>query len=139
MTSSTGCVVNINDNDKVTQVNEQSTDQEVHKNNDVGDDGVLFTPTIQVSRQTAVNYHSDKDVFIVLGCSGDGIKIDDNDKVTQVNEQSTDQEVHKNNDVGDDGVLFTPTIQVSRQTAVNHDQDLDPAAPILLPKLVRVT
>ncbi len=56
MTWSTGCVVNINDNDKVTQVNEQSTDQEVHKNNDAGHGAVLFTPTIQVSRQTAVNH-----------------------------------------------------------------------------------
>jgi hypothetical protein len=121
MTRSTGCVVNINDNDKVTQVNEQSTDQEVHKNNDAGHGAVLFTPTIQVSRQTAVNYNSDKDVFIVLGCNHDGIDVNDNDKVTQVNEQSTDQEVHKNNDAGHGAVLFTPTIQVSRQTAVNHD------------------
>jgi hypothetical protein len=61
MTSSTGCVVNINDNDKVTQVNVQSTDQEVHKNNDVGDGGVHFTPTIQVSRQSAVNHNQDAD------------------------------------------------------------------------------
>jgi hypothetical protein len=71
----------------------------------------------------------------MISSTGCVVNINDNDKVTQVNEQSTDQEVHKNNDVGDGGLLFTPTIQVSRQTAVNHDQDLDPAAPILLPNL----
>ena len=61
MTSATGCVVNINDNDEVTQVNVQSTEQEVHSDSEVGDGGVLFTPTIQVSRQSAVNSDQDAD------------------------------------------------------------------------------
>jgi hypothetical protein len=66
VTRSPGCVVNINDNDKVTQVNELTTNQEVHKNNDVADGGVLFSPTIQKSRQTAVNYNQDNDRPVLI-------------------------------------------------------------------------
>ena len=131
MTFSTGCVVNINDNDEVTQVNEQSANQEIDSDSEVGDGGVLFSQVIQKSRQTAVNYNADKDVFIVLGCNDENVEITDNDEVTQVNEQSANQEVHKNNDVGDGGVLFSQVIQKSRQTAVNYGQDND--RPVLVP------
>jgi hypothetical protein len=132
VTFSTGCVVNINDNDEVTQVNEQSANQEIDSDSEVGDGGVLFSQVIQKSRQTAVNYNADKDVFIVLGCNDENVEITDNDEVTQVNEQSANQEVHKNNDVGDGGgVLFSQVIQKSRQTAVNYSQDDD--RPILVP------
>jgi hypothetical protein len=121
---SEGCA-DVNDNDEVTQVNEQSTDQEVHKNNDVGDGGVVAEPSAQASAQAAANVNVDPDVIIVLGCDDGSVKISDNDKVTQVNEQSTDQEVDSNSEVGDGGVLFSPSIQVSKTKALNYNQDDD--------------
>jgi hypothetical protein len=121
---SEGCA-DVNDNDEVTQVNEQSTDQEVHKNNDVGDGGVVAEPSAQAAAQAAANVNVDPDVIIVLGCDDGSVKISDNDKVTQVNEQSTDQEVDSNSEVGDGGVLFSPSIQVSKTKALNYNQDDD--------------
>ena len=78
---------------------------------------LIVDPTTQASLALSENVNVDPDVDVSKGCAD----VNDNDKVTQVNEQSTDQEVHKNNDAGHGAVLFTPTIQVSRQTAVNHD------------------
>src|ERR671923_280872 len=121
----------VTDNDEVTQVNEQSANQEIDSDSEVGDGGVLFSQVIQKSRQTAVNYNADKDVFIVLGCNDENVEITDNDEVTQVNEQSANQEVDRNSDVGDGGVLFSQVIQKSRQTAVNYGQDND--RPVLVP------
>jgi hypothetical protein len=121
---SEGCA-DVNDNDEVTQVNEQSTDQEVHKNNDAGDGGVVAEPSAQASAQAAANVNVDPDVIIVLGCDDGSVKISDNDKVTQVNEQSTDQEVDSDSEVGDGGVLFSPSIQVSKTKALNYNQDDD--------------
>ena len=131
---SKGCA-DVNDNDKVTQVNEQSTDQEVHKNNDAGDGGIVVEPTTQASVQTAANVNVDPDVIVILGCSGDGVKINDNDKVTQVNEQSTDQEVTSDSEVGDGGVLFSPTIQESKTNALNYNQDDDHVIFLPFPNL----
>jgi hypothetical protein len=121
---SEGCA-DVSDNDKVTQVNVQSTDQEVHKNNDVGDGGIVAEPTAQASAQAAANVNVDPDVIIVLGCNDGNVKISDNDKVTQVNVQSTDQEVDSHSEVGDGGVLFSPTIQMSKTKALNYNQDDD--------------
>jgi hypothetical protein len=132
---SEGCV-DISDNDKVTQVNEQTTNQEVHKNNDVGDGGVVVEPTIQASVQTAVNINVDSDVLTVLGCDDGNVEISDDDKVTQVNELTTNQEVLSDSEVGDGGgMLFSPTIQESREKALNYNQDNDRVVFIPLPDL----
>jgi hypothetical protein len=135
ITLSVGCG-DINNDDKVTQVNEQTTNQEVHKNNDVGDGGVVVEPTIQASVQTAVNINVDSDVLIVLGCFDGNVEISDDDKVTQVNEQTVSQEVHKNNDVGDGGMLVSPTIQKATSTALNYNAENDRVVFITHPKLV---
>jgi hypothetical protein len=65
VTRSPGCVVNINDDDEVTQVNEQTANQEVHKNNDVGDGGLILSPTIQKATSTALNYNADNDHVLI--------------------------------------------------------------------------
>jgi hypothetical protein len=129
---SVGCG-EINDDDKVTQVNEQTADQDVHKNNDVGDGGVVVDPSIQAAVQTAVNVNVDKKVFIVLGCNDGKVKISDDDKVTQVNEQTADQDVHIDSEVGDDGMHISPTIQKSAQTSLNLNQDDNHVIMIPLP------
>jgi hypothetical protein len=131
VTFSTGCVVNINDNDEVTQVNEQSANQEIDSDSEVGDGGVFLSKIIQESKQTAVNYNADKDVFIVLGCHHENVWISDNDEVTQVNEQSANQEIDSDSEVGDGGVFLSKIIQESKQTAVNHDHDND--GPVFVP------
>jgi hypothetical protein len=131
---SEGCV-NINDNDKVTQVNELTTNQEVHKNNDVADGGVVVEPTAQASVQTAANINVDNDVIIILGCDDGNAKISDNDKVTQVNELTTNQEIDSDSEVGDGGVLFSPTVQESRDKALNYNQDNDRVVFLPFPNL----
>jgi hypothetical protein len=121
---SKGCE-DINDDDEVTQVNEQTANQEVHKNNDVGDGGVVVEPTIQVSSQTAVNFNVDNDVLIVMGCNDGNVEISDDDKVTQVNEQTLNQEVLSDSEVGDGGLILSPTIQKATSTALNYNADND--------------
>jgi hypothetical protein len=113
-----GCA-DINDDDKVTQVSEQAANQVVHKNNDVEDGVLVVDPTIQqISVQTAANVNTDNDVYIVLGCHDGNVKISDNDKVTQVSEQASNQEALTDSD--------GPTIQqISVQTAANHNEDND--------------
>jgi hypothetical protein len=122
-----GCA-DINDNDEITQVNEQAADLVVHKNNDVGDGGgVVVDPTIQTSVQTAANVNTDNDVYIVVGCHDGSVKISDNDKVTQVNEQIPNQEALSDSD--------GPTIQTSVQTAANHNEDYDRVVYVGSPNL----
>ena len=113
-----GCA-DINDDDKVKQVSEQAANQVVHKNNDVEDGVLVVDPTIQqISVQTAANVNTDNDVYIVLGCRDGNVKISDNDKVTQVSEQASNQEALTDSD--------GPTIQqISVQTAANHNEDND--------------
>jgi rRNA maturation endonuclease Nob1 len=125
VTRSPGCVVNINDDDEVTQVNEQTANQEVHKNNDVGDGGLILSPTIQKATSTALNYNADKDVVIVLGCNYESVDRSDDDKVTQVNEQTVNQEVLSDSEVGDGGLILSPTIQKATSTALNYNADND--------------
>ncbi len=131
---SKGCV-DISDDDEVTQVNEQTVNQEVHKNNDVGDGGIVVDPTIQASVQTAQNINVDKDVFIVLGCNDGNVEISDDDKVTQVNEQTVNQEVDSDSEVGDGGLILSPTIQKSANYAQNYNQDDDHVILIPFPDL----
>jgi hypothetical protein len=131
---SKGCE-DINDDDEVTQVNEQTANQEVHKNNDVGDGGVVVEPTIQVSSQTAVNFNVDNDVLIVLGCNYESVEISDDDKVTQVNEQTVNQEVLSDSEVGDGGLILSPTIQKATSTALNYNADNDRVLLITHPNL----
>jgi hypothetical protein len=121
-----GCA-DINDNDEITQVNEQAADLVVHKNNDVGDGVVVVDPTIQTSVQTAANVNTDNDVYIVVGCHDGSVKISDNDKVTQVNEQIPNQEALSDSD--------GPTIQTSVQTAANHNEDYDRVVYVGSPNL----
>jgi hypothetical protein len=121
-----GCA-DINDNDEITQVNEQTPDQVVHKNNEIGDGGVVVDPTIQTSVQTAANVNTDNDVYIVVGCHDGSVKISDNDKVTQVNEQIPNQEALSDSD--------GPTIQTSVQTAANHNEDYDRVVYVGSPNL----
>jgi hypothetical protein len=121
---STECA-DIHDDDEVTQVNQQVVDQKVHNNNDVGDGGVIVEPTIQTSVQTAANINNDNDVFIVWGCDDGDVKVSDNDKVTQVNQQIANQEALSDSEAGDGGMVIDPTIQTSRQTAINHNEDDD--------------
>jgi hypothetical protein len=126
-----GCA-DINDNDEITQVNEQAADLVVHKNNDVGDGGGGGgggggDPTIQTSVQTAANVNTDNDVYIVVGCHDGSVKISDNDKVTQVNEQIPNQEALSDSD--------GPTIQTSVQTAANHNEDYDRVVYVGSPNL----
>ena len=113
-----GCA-DINDDDKVKQVSEQAANQVVHKNNDVEDGVLVVDPTIQqISVQTAANVNTDNDVYIVLGYNDGNVKISDNDKVTQVSEQASNQEALTDSD--------GPTIQqISVQTAANHNEDND--------------
>ena len=94
-------------------------------------DDVVVDPTVQTSVEADPNVNVDPDVEVAKGC----VEISDNDEVTQVNEQSANQEVHKNNDVGDGGVLFSPTIQESRQKALNFNQDNDRVIFLPLPNL----
>jgi hypothetical protein len=129
---STGCG-EINDDDKVTQVNEQNADQRADKNNDVGDSGVVVDPSVQLVAQTAVNVNVDSDVYIILGCNDGQVKVSDDDKVTQVNEQNADQEVNNDSEVGDSGVHVSPIIQESVNTAENVDVDEDQVIMIPLP------
>jgi hypothetical protein len=131
---SKGCE-DINDDDEVTQVNEQTANQEVHKNNDVGDGGVVVEPTIQVSSQTAVNFNVDNDVLIVMGCNDGNVEISDDDKVTQVNEQTVNQEVLSDSEVGDGGLILSPTIQKATSTALNYNADNDRVLLITHPNL----
>jgi hypothetical protein len=131
---STGCA-DISDDDEVTQVNEQSAEQEVRKNNDVRIGGLIIEPTIQTSVQTAANVNYDNDVFIVMGCDDGSVDISDDDKVTQVNEQSAKQEVQSDSEVGDGGEIISPTIQKAAQTSRNINQDNDRVIMIPLPKL----
>ena len=131
---STGCA-DISDDDEVTQVNEQSAKQEVRKNNDVRIGGLIIEPTIQTSVQTAANVNYDNDVFIVMGCDDGSVDISDDDKVTQVNEQSAKQEVQSDSEVGDGGEIISPTIQKAAQTSRNINQDNDRVIMIPLPKL----
>lgn len=131
---STGCA-DISDDDEVTQVNEQSTEQEVRKNNDVRIGGLIIEPTIQTSVQTAANVNYDNDVFIVMGCDDGSVDISDDDKVTQVNEQSAEQNVQSDSEVGDGGEIISPTIQKAAQTSRNINQDNDRVIMIPLPKL----
>ena len=132
---SEGCA-EINDDDQVIQVNEQAADQVVHKNNDVGDGGVLVDPTIQTSVQTAVNINNDNDVYIVLGCHDGDVKISDNDQVIQVNEQIANQEVLSDSEEGDGGVLVSQQTQRSTQTAINHNEDNDRVVYVESPNLL---
>ena len=113
-----GCA-DINDDDKVKQVSEQAANQVVHKNNDVEDGVLVVDPTIQqISVQTAANVNTDNDVYIVLGYNDGNVEISDNDKVTQVSEQASNQETLTDSD--------GPTIQqISVQTAANHNEDND--------------
>jgi len=131
---STGCA-DISDDDEVTQVNEQSAEQEVRKNNDVRIGGLIIEPTIQTSVQTAANVNYDNDVFIVMGCDDGSVDISDDDKVTQVNEQSAEQNVQSDSEVGDGGAIISPTIQKAAQTSRNINQDNDRVIMIPLPKL----
>jgi hypothetical protein len=125
---SEGCA-DISDDDEVTQTNRQAADQVVHKDSKVGDGGVVVEPTIQVSTQTATNVNNDNDVYIVLGCDDDdddsNLEISDDDKVTQLNEQIANQVVHKDSKVCDGGVVVSPHIQRSTQTATNYNEDND--------------
>jgi hypothetical protein len=130
----TGCA-DISDDDKVTQVNQQSAEQKVQKNNDIHIGGLVIEPTIQTSVQTATNINYDNDVFIVMGCDEGGAHISDNDEVTQVNQQKTDQEVQSDSEVGDGGSVISPTIQMASQTARNINQDDDRVIMIPLPKI----
>ena len=129
---STGCG-EINDDDEVTQVNEQNADQQADKKNDAGDNGVVVDPSVQAVAQTAANVNVDSDVYIILGCNDGHVKISDDDKVTQVNEQNADQEVNNDSDVGDNGVHISPIIQKSANTAKNIDVDKDRVIMIPLP------
>ena len=61
--------------------------------------------------QTAANVNYDNDVFIVMGCDDGSVDISDDDKVTQVNEQSAEQNVQSDSEVGDGGEIISPTIQ----------------------------
>lgn len=131
---STGCA-DIRDDDKVTQVNQQNTEQEVHKNNDISTGGLIIEPTIQTSVQAATNINYDNDVFIVMGCDEGGAHISDNDEVTQVNQQKAGQGVKSDSEVGDGGNVISPTIQMASQTARNINQDDDRVIMIPLPKL----
>lgn len=131
---SEGCA-DISDDDEVTQTNRQAADQEVHKNNDVGDGGIVVEPTIQVSTQIATNVNTDNDVYIVLGCDDGDAKISDDDKVTQQNEQIANQESISDSEVGDGGVLVSPDIQRSTQIATNHNEDNDRVVYVGLPDL----
>jgi hypothetical protein len=131
---SKGCV-DISDDDEVTQVNEQTVKQEVHKNNDVGDGGIVVEPTVQASVQIAQNINVDKNVFIVLGCNDGDVEISDDDEVTQVNEQTVKQEVDSDSEVGDGGLILSPTIQKSANYAQNYNQDDDHVILIPFPDL----
>ena len=117
----------ISDDDKVTQLNEQIANQEILSNSEVGDGGVLVNPHMQRSTQTAANVNTDNDVYIVLGGDDDGgnLEISDDDKVTQLNEQIANQEILSNSEVGDGGVLVNPHMQRSTQTATNYNEDND--------------
>ena len=130
---STGCA-DISDDDKITQVNQQNAEQEVHRNNDIRIGGLIIEPTIQTSVQTATNINYDNDVFIVMGCDQGGAHISDNDEVTQVNQQNADQEVKSDSEVGDGGKVINPTIQMAAQTARNINQDDDRVIMIPIPK-----
>jgi hypothetical protein len=132
---SEGCA-EINDDDQVIQVNEQAADQVVHKNNDVGDGGVLVDPTIQTSVPTAANINTDNDVYIVLGCHDGDVKISDNDQVIQVNEQVANPEVLSDSEEGDGGVLVSQQTQRSAQTAINHNEDNDRLVYIESPNML---
>jgi hypothetical protein len=131
---SEGCA-EISDDDEVEQINEQKTDQKVHKNNDVGADGVVVEPSIQLSTQTATNVNTDNDVYIILGCDEGNVDISDNDKVKQVNDQAANQEALSNSEVGASGVLVSPTIQRTDQTASNLNEDNDRVVYIGSPNL----
>ena len=92
---------------------------------------LIVDPTTQVSIAVDENINVDPDLEFSEGCAD----VNDNDEVTQVNEQTTDQEVHKNNDVGDGGVLFSPTIQESKTKALNYNQDDDHVIFLPFPNL----
>ena len=131
---SVGCA-DISDDDEVIQTNRQAAEQEVHKNNDLSNSGVVLDPSIQPSTQTAANVYTDNDVYIILGCYDGNVKISDDDKVTQLNEQIADQESLSDSVVGNSGVLVTPDIQRSTQTATNHNEDNDRVVLVGLPNL----
>jgi hypothetical protein len=132
---SEGCA-EISDDDEVEQINEQKADQKVHKNNDLGaGGGVVVEPSIQLSTQTATNVNTDNDVYIILGCDEGNVDISDNDKVKQVNDQTANQEALSNSEVGAGGVLVSPTIQRTDQTASNLNEDNDRIVYIGSPNL----
>jgi hypothetical protein len=56
----------ISDDDKVTQLNEQIANQVVHKDSEVGDGGLVVNPHIQRSAQTATNYNEDNDRVVLV-------------------------------------------------------------------------
>jgi hypothetical protein len=131
---SDGCA-DISDNDKVKQVNEQEADQKVYKNNDVGAGGVVVEPSIQLSTQTATNVNKDNDVYIILGCDEGDVKISDNDKVKQVNDQAANQEALSDSEVGAGGLLVSPAIQRADHAATNLNENNDRVVYINPPNL----
>jgi hypothetical protein len=56
----------ISDDDKVTQLNEQIANQVVHKDSEVDDGGLVVNPHIQRSTQTATNYNEDNDRVVLV-------------------------------------------------------------------------
>jgi hypothetical protein len=56
----------ISDDDKVTQLNEQIANQVVLSDSEVGDGGVVVNPHIQRSTQTATNYNEDNDRVVLV-------------------------------------------------------------------------
>jgi len=126
---------NISDDDDVEQVNEQKADQRIQKNNDAGAGGVVVEPSIQLSTQTAANVNTDNDVYIIWGCDEGDVKISDNDKVKQVNDQAANQEALSDSEVGAGSVLVSQTIQRADQTASNLNEDNDRVVYIGSPNL----
>ena len=92
----------VSDNDEVTQTNIDVANQEANSDNESSDEDVIPNTIAQASTQIATNTNLDNDLIIIIGCQGGSVEINDNDKVTQTNLQSTNQLANSDDEESDD-------------------------------------
>ena len=84
--------VQINDEDKVTQTNIQTGNQESDSGNQGNDQGIIANKEVQDSSQVVRNTNIDNDIIFIMDCRGGTIELNDNDIVTQTIIQTGNQE-----------------------------------------------
>jgi hypothetical protein len=116
---STDCEDLNGDNEEVEQEIKLPIDQE---DNDEGQGDVVAEPTVQTAVQTGVNVYVAPDVFVIIGCDDGTVEVSDEEEITQINDEPTNQEATSDSE-GD--LLISPDIQTARETAINYNNDDD--------------